>query len=242
MRSGVLSDSYIEEFCKDFRPFPLDKAPEFLKIEHPQNPYSGIKPIYNQTVVRPETINAMVANVHRANQKAGDLTSDHEELLNKVSVDISQENEVSEAIATRIINEAFEEALGELAGQDVDLPEAFLPQAPPPSPVSLPRTPPSSPTPLTIPPAPPIRGGAREGSGRMTSTESGLKLGVEATLPFKEKITKKQVKEAILYSGGDIVEATGRLSANVKEESAKKVLEGIMKRVEKEIERKEKAK
>lgn len=200
MRGGVLGDSYLQEFCKEFRPFPIDRAPEVLKIDHPQSPYSGIKPIYNQTVVRPASINTMVANIHRANHKAGDVLSDHEELLAGVVEEVKPE--------------------AELAAQDVELPEAF-------------RTPER-----LIPAFSSGRGGAREGSGRMSAEESSIRHMVEFGLPFREKITKKQVREA-MAEGGEVVE---RLTARVTEESARKAVEGIMKRVERQIERKEKGK
>ena len=98
MRGGVLSDSYTEEFCKEFRPVPLDKV-KILKIEHPQNLYSGIKPIYNQTIVRPATINTMVANIHRTNLKAGDLSSDHGKLLEEVVQEVKSEEEPLSPVA-----------------------------------------------------------------------------------------------------------------------------------------------
>jgi hypothetical protein len=181
MRRGVLSDSYIEEFCKEFRPVPL-KDTMILKIEHPQNEYSGIKPIYNQTVVRPSTINTMVANVHRANHKAGDITSDHEELLTGVVEEVIGEREVIE-------EEVYESPAG--------------------------------------------RGGARKGSGRMTVGESALKEQIERGLEFKEKIQKRDIQEAIIYSGGDLNEAISRVITDKKQEAVGKVLEGIIKKVEK---------
>ena len=185
MRSGVLSDSYIEEFCKEFRPFPL-KDTMILKIEHPQNEYSGIKPIYNQTVVRPSTINNMVANVHRANQKAGDVTSDHEEILTGVVEEVISEREV-------------------------------------PSPSGV----------VEEVPSPAGRGGAREGSGRMTGGESALKQQIERGLEFKEKIQKKDIQEAIRYSGGDVNEAISRVITDKKEKAVARVLDSIIKKVEK---------
>lgn len=214
MRGGVLSDSYIEEFCKEFRPVPLDKVPTILKIEQPQNPYSGIKPIYNQTVVRPATINTMVANIHRANHKAGDITSDHEELLTGVVGDIKTEAVVvkGEVIGERAVESYIEEEVSRFV---YETPER----------IRIPE-----------------QGGAREGSGRMTVGDTALKEQIEGGLAFKEKIQKKDIKEALRYSGGDFNKAISRVITDKKEEAVGKVLEGIMKKVEKQIERKEKGK
>ena len=165
MRSGVLSDSYIEEFCKDFRPIPMDKAPKILKIEHPQNPYSGIKPIYNQTVVRPATINTMVANVHRTNQKAGDLTSDHEELLTAVVQEVKTEAVI---VKGKVIGEA--EVESEIEAEVLKESESYF----------------STPMKERVPAFGTGRGGAREGSGRMTSGMTAMKEQIEGGLAFKE--------------------------------------------------------
>lgn len=212
MRSGVLSDSYIEEFCKEFRPVPLDKV-KILKIDHPQNPYSGIKPIYNQTITRPESINTMVANIHRANRKAGDLTSTHEVLLDGVVEDVKSEAVMvkGEVIGEREVESYIEEQVSSFV---YETPERRIPAF-------------SS-----------GRGGAREGSGRMTVGESQLKQQIEGGLAFKEKIQKKDIQEALRYSGGDFDEAISRVISDKKQEAVGKVLEGIMKKVEKQIEAK----
>tara|TARA_R110000803_G_scaffold129070_2_gene196405 strand:+ start:98 stop:706 length:609 start_codon:yes stop_codon:yes gene_type:complete len=198
MRGGVLSDSYIDEICREFKPVPMGKAQEILKIEHPVNPYSGIKPIYNQSVAVPASVSTMVSNIHRANMKAGDVTSDYEELLTGVVGDIKTvKNEID-----RYIDEE----------------EARLPR-----PRDRERT-------------RPARGGARQGSGRMNVGESALKEQIEGGLAFKEKIQKKDIQEAIRYSGGDFNEAISRVVSNKKQEAVGKVLEGIMKNVEAQIE------
>tara|TARA_R110000803_G_scaffold140013_2_gene206612 strand:+ start:2131 stop:2769 length:639 start_codon:yes stop_codon:yes gene_type:complete len=212
MRGGVLSDSYIEEFCKEFRPVPL-KDIKILKIEHPLNPYSGIKPIYNQSVAVPATINTMVANIHRANHKAGDLTSDHEELLEGVLEEVKSEAVFvkGEVVGERAVESYIEERVSRFV---YETPERSRP----------------------------ARGGAREGSGRMTGGESALKEQIEGGLAFKEKIKKKDIQEAIRYSGGDFNEAISRVITDKKEEAVGNVLEAIMRRVEKQIETKEKSK
>jgi uncharacterized protein YjbK len=191
MRDGVLSDSYIEEFCKEFRPVPLDKV-KILKIDHPQNLYSGIKPIYNQTIVRPATINTMVANIHRANSKAGDITSSHEELLEEVVQEVKSE----------------------------ESPVAQVPVF-------------SSPS--------GGRGGKRKGSGRMTNEEKMVKTIAKYELEFEEdNIPKTMVKKA-LREGGQLG-AVKALKSSIRQESAKDVIERILKKVEKQIDDKEKSK
>ena len=212
MRGGVLSDSYIEEFCKEFRPVPM-KDVKILKIEQPVNLYSGIKPIYNQTVVRPATINTMVANIHRANHKAGDITSNHEELLEGVLEEVKSEAVMvkGEVIGEQAVESYIEEEVSRFV---YETPERSRPE----------------------------RGGAREGSGRMTVGESALKEQIEGGLAFKEKIQKKDIQEAIRYSGGDFNEAISRVITDKKEEAVGKVMAGIMKKVEAQIERKEKSK
>lgn len=213
MRGGVLSDSYIEEFCKEFRPVPM-KDTQILKIEHPVNLYSGIKPIYNQTVVRPATINTMVANIHRANYKAGDITSNHEELLEGVLKEVKSEAVMvkGEVVGEQAVESYIEEEVSRFV---YETPERRISSG---------------------------RGGAREGSGRMTVDESAMKQQIEGGLAFKEKIQKKDIQQAIRYSGGDFNEAISRVITDKKEDAVGKVLEGIMKRVEAQIERKEKSK
>lgn len=89
MRTGVLSDEYILEHCKEFRPFPLDKAPKLLKVNLPLNPLSGIKPIYNQTVVRPATIHNMVSSIDMISQKVGDQDAVYSRVMPKVISDFT---------------------------------------------------------------------------------------------------------------------------------------------------------
>ena len=209
MRGGVLSDSYIDENCREFKPVPMDKAQEILKIEHPVNPYSGIKPIYNQYVAAPASVSTMVANIHRANMKAGDVTSDYEELLTGVVGDISDYEELLTGVET-VKNE-----IDRYIDEEV------------PRPRDRERT-------------RPARGGARQGSGRMNVGESALKEQIEGGLAFKEKIQKKDIQEAIRYSGGDFNEAISRVVSNKKQEAVGKVLEGIMKKVEAQIEARDK--
>lgn len=215
MRGGVLSDSYIEEFCKDFRPMPMEKVPQLLKIEHPENPYSGIKPIYNQTIVRPESINTMVANIHRANQKAGDITSNHGEMLASVVADVKSEAVVvkGEVVGPKEVESFIEE---EVAREFYETPERRIPAF-------------SS-----------GRGGSRKGSGRMTVGEKVLKEQIQSGLAYKEEISKRDIREAIQSSGGDYDEAISRVIQQKKDEAVGKVLGSIMKKVEKEIEKKEK--
>lgn len=198
MRSGVLSDSYLEEFCKEFRPVPLAKV-GLLKIDHPQNPYSGIKPIYNQTIVRPESINTMVANIHRTTP-----TVSHDVLLENSVQDVIDPitSEVFERTGEVITGETVDDLLAEVVGE-------VLSESP-------------------------RRGGARAGAGRMPAEFRGIKEMAQLDLQFKEKISKKDVAEAMRYAGGERNEAISRIVSDKKQQAVKDVIDVILKKVEKQ--------
>jgi hypothetical protein len=152
----------------------------------------------------------MVANIHRANRKAGDLSSNHEELLEGVVEEVKSEAVIvkGEVIGEREVESYIEE---EVARFVYETPERRIPAF-------------SS-----------GRGGAREGSGRMTVGESALKEQIEGGLAFKEQIKKQDIREALRASGNDFDEAISRVITQKKEEAVGGVLDVIMKRVEKQI-------
>ena len=248
MRKGVLSDNYLLEHCKEFRPLPMDKAVKLLKIDLPINKYPGIKPIYHQIVARPETISTMVANVHRANQKAGDVTSNYEEILGKVVGDLSSDDEFDPDVVEALLSLSSVDVEDiqfnrnvDLANVDVDFDviDAMLESAV----ESAVESAEDFATPEKLIPASSSgRGGKREGGGRMTVGQSYMKKEIEDKLQMKESIKKKDISEAVRYSRGNLDDAIERVVTTKKEENVNNIMEGILKRVQTQVEANEKAK